>query len=68
VDASLTESPRKPKGKITCAIAEDRDEDLVAEEEKSKQTSCLKKQQGKGVDPGGVFSVSGTTMQQMTTV
>jgi IS5 family transposase len=53
VDASLTESPRKLKGKITCAIAEDREEDLVAEEEKSKQTSCLKKQQSKGVDPDG---------------
>ena len=53
VDASLTESPRKPKGKITYEIAEDRDEDKVSEEEKNKQITCLKKQEGKGVDPEG---------------
>jgi IS5 family transposase len=53
VDASLAESPRKPKGKITYEIAEDRKEDKVSEEEKDKQTSCLKKQQGKGVDSEG---------------
>jgi IS5 family transposase len=53
VDASLTESPRKPKGKISYEIAEDRHEDAVSAEEEGKQTTSLKKQQGKGVDIEG---------------
>ena len=53
VDASLTDSLRKPKGDIRYSIAEDRKEDEVNEEEQKKQTAFLKKQQGKGVDTEG---------------
>ena len=50
VDASLTDSLRKPKGDIRYSIAEDRKEDEVEEEEQKKQTAFLIKQQVKGVD------------------
>ena len=53
VDASITESLRKPKGNIRYEIAEDRKEDEVAKEEKDKQTKSLVKLQGKGVDADG---------------
>jgi IS5 family transposase len=53
VDASLTESPRKPKGAIRYEIAEDRGEDEVPQEERKKQAGTLKKLQGKGVDAEG---------------
>ena len=53
VDASLTDSLRKPKGNIRYSIAEDRKEDEVNEEEQKKQSVFLKKQQGKGVDTEG---------------
>ncbi|MDR2534213.1 MAG: transposase [Tannerellaceae bacterium] len=41
------------KGKISYEIAEDRHEDAVPAEEEGKQTTSLKKQQGKGVDIEG---------------
>ena len=50
VDASLTETPRKPKGSIRYEIAEDHKEDQVDKKEIAKQKDLLKKQQGKGVD------------------
>lgn len=53
VDASLTESPNKPKGDIHYQIAEDRKEDEVPQEEQSKQKDSLQKLQGKGVDTAG---------------
>ena len=53
VDASLTDSPRKPKGDIRYQIAEDRKEDEVSIEETKKQSVSLKKLQGKGVDTEG---------------
>lgn len=53
VDASITETLRKPKGSIRYEIAEDRKEDEVPEDEKSKQTKSLVKLQGKGVDTEG---------------
>lgn len=53
VDASLTESPRKPKGAIHYQIAEDRKEDQVSQQEQSQQERSLKKLQGKGVDAEG---------------
>jgi IS5 family transposase len=51
--ASLTETPRKPKGKISYEIAEGRHEGEAPEEKELKQTSSLKKQRGKGVDADG---------------
>ena len=50
VDASLTDTLRKPKGSIRYSIAEDRKEDEVNKQEQHKQTVFIKKQQGKGVD------------------
>lgn len=41
IDASLTDTPRKPRGKTTYAIAEDRNEDEVGDEEKMKQESGI---------------------------
>ena len=42
VDASITDSPRKPKGKTTYQIAEDRKEDEVPESEIEKQSIDIK--------------------------
>lgn len=53
VDASLTDSLRKPKGGISYNIAEDRKEDEINEQEQNKQRVCIKKQQEKGVDTEG---------------
>ncbi len=53
VDASLSESSRKPKGQIRYQIAEDRKEGQVPTAEQSKQQDTLKKLQGKGVDTEG---------------
>lgn len=53
VDASLTETPRKPKGKIRYEIAQDRKEDEVSGEEQAKQRDSLTKLQGKGLDTEG---------------
>lgn len=50
VDASLTETKLRPKGKTTYEIAEDRKEDEVSEEEKNKQSTHLKKIVSKGTD------------------
>lgn len=52
VDATITDSPRKPKGATTFIIAEDRKEDEVTEQEKEKQTADIEsiKQTQKGVD------------------
>ena len=50
VDASLTSTPLKPKGKVRYQIAEDRKEDEVSKQEQDKQSESLKKIQGKGVD------------------
>lgn len=50
VDASLTETNLKPKGKTTYQIAEDRKEDEVSDEEKERQSSQLKKIVSKGTD------------------
>lgn len=63
VDASLTQSQRKPKGKISYEIAQDRKEDEISEQEKTKQTSFLKKQQGKGVDIEGRWVKKGGRSQ-----
>ena len=55
VDASLTDSPRKPKGKTTYEIAEDRQEDNRGVEQKEKEESSMKmvKIQQPGVDSEG---------------
>lgn len=53
VDASIIESPRRPKGKQTYQIAEDRKEDQVPTEEKDKQSRSLKRLVGTGVDIEG---------------
>jgi IS5 family transposase len=50
VDASLTETNLKPKGKTTYQIAEDRKEEEVSDEQKKKQTRQLKKLSSKGTD------------------
>jgi len=50
IDASITESPRKPKGKTTYLIAEDRREDEVSEEDKQNQSNSL--QDVKLIQPG----------------
>jgi transposase, IS5 family len=52
IDATITDSPRKPKGTTTYVIAEDRKEELVNEAEKEKQTTDIQliKQIQKGVD------------------
>lgn len=50
VDASLTESPFRPKKKATYEIAIDRKEDEVSEEQKKLQTTTLKKIESNGVD------------------
>jgi IS5 family transposase len=52
VDASLTESPRKPKGAVGYQIAEDRREDEVPREEQDKQKVSVRKLQGKGGGQG----------------
>lgn len=52
IDATITDSPRKPKGQTVYEIAEDRKEDIVSEVEKEKQTYEIKavKQIQPGVD------------------
>ena len=50
VDASLTATPLKPKGKTKYEIAEDRKEDEVSQEQQDKQTSELKKIVSEGTD------------------
>lgn len=50
VDASLTQSPNKPKGPIRYEIATDRKEDDLPPSEKEGQATAIKKCQGKGVD------------------
>jgi transposase, IS5 family len=42
IDATITDSPRKPKGKTTYVIAEDRKEDEVNEEDKQAQSNHIK--------------------------
>lgn len=42
VDATITDSQRKPKGKTTYTIAEDRKEDEVSDKEKEKQQDDIK--------------------------
>lgn len=41
IDASITDSPRKPKGKTTYVVAEDRKEDQISDSEKESQTIGL---------------------------
>ena len=53
VDASLTETPRKPKEQIHYEIARDRKEDEVSGKEQDKQKDSLTKLQGNGVDTEG---------------
>lgn len=55
VDASITDSPRKPKGKTTYEIAVDRKEDERSEDELHKEKDQLKlvKQKQPGVDEEG---------------
>jgi IS5 family transposase len=53
VNASLTESPRKPKGVADYEIAKDRKEGEVMQQEQSRQAVSLRKLQGKGVDTDG---------------
>lgn len=55
IDASLTDTPRRPRGKTTYAIAEDRKEDEVGDEETNKQESDIKhvRVYQKGVDEEG---------------
>lgn len=50
VDASLTETNLRPKGKTTYEIAEDRKEDEISDEQKDKQSTQLKRIVGKGTD------------------
>jgi IS5 family transposase len=52
IDATITDSPRKPRGKATYQISEDRKEDEVKKEETEKQTSHIEavKLVQKGVD------------------
>jgi IS5 family transposase len=50
VDASVTESPRRPKGKTTYAIADDRKEDERSEEDKKEEAT--QKQLIKITQPG----------------
>ena len=42
IDATVTDSPRKPRGKATYQIAEDRKEDELEQEQVDKQTDDLK--------------------------
>ena len=42
IDATITDSPRKPKGKTTYEIAEDRKEDEVSDTEIEKQSTEIK--------------------------
>ena len=44
MDASVTDSLRKPKGSISYSIAEERKENEVNKEEQKKQTVFLEKQ------------------------
>ena len=55
VDASITDSPRKPKGKTTYEIAEDRKENQLSETETEKQSTHInfKKIEQPGVDTDG---------------
>jgi IS5 family transposase len=50
IDATITDSPRKPKGKTTYQIAEDRKEDELEELEKEKQKAYI--EAVKTVQPG----------------
>lgn len=52
VDAAVTDSPRKPKGKATYEVATDRKEDERSQVEKQKETTSMKlvKQTKPGVD------------------
>jgi transposase, IS5 family len=52
VDATITDSPRKPRGKTTYEITEDRKEDAIKEGETEKQTAHIEavKVVQKGVD------------------
>lgn len=50
VDASIIESPRRPKGVTRYEIAEDRKEDEISEQEQQKQSSSLKELESSGVD------------------
>lgn len=52
VDAAITDSPRKPKGKTIYEIAIDREEDNRSETEKEKESNSMKvvKQDQPGVD------------------
>lgn len=50
VDASITSTPFSPKGNKTYAIAEDRKEDEISEEEKCKQATSLQELVSKGTD------------------
>jgi len=61
IDASITDSPRKPRGKTTYQIAEDRKEDEVSEAEKDKQTADIKlvKIVQQGVDTDARWSKKG---------
>ena len=64
IDASITDTLRKPKGKTTYQIAEDRKEDEVIESEKEKQSADLKivKINSKGVDDEGRWVLKGGKM------
>lgn len=57
IDATVTESERRPKKKITFEIAEDRKEDEISEEEKIKQTTEIEiiKKTENGVDTEARF-------------
>jgi transposase, IS5 family len=58
IDASITDTPRKPKGKATYEITEDRHEDEVSEDQIQKQESDIKliKSQQPGVDIEGRYT------------
>lgn len=53
IDASVTQSPRKPRCKVTYQIAEDRKEDEVSQQEQEAQGQSLKKLESQGVDSEG---------------
>lgn len=55
VDASLTDSPFRPRGKKTYQVAEDRKEDQLPESEKQKQEDSIREIVSDGVDKEARF-------------
>lgn len=61
VDASIVNTPRRPKGKAKYEVAEDRKQDLQDEEPKQEEAKQLKlvKQKQPGVDEQGRWLIKG---------